>query len=61
MSTYYLTAFDKNGETLLNESFEASSDQEAKGIGEAKLTEKSLLNSTHRCVSSAGKLVLFHR
>jgi YhzD-like protein len=61
MSMYYLTVFEKNGEKLLDESFEAQSDQEAKEIGERKLKEKNLFEKTHRCTSSAGKLVLFAR
>jgi hypothetical protein len=58
---YYLTVFEKNGEKLLDESFEAQSEQEAKEIGQRKLEEKNLSDKTHRCTSGAGKLVLFGR
>ncbi|OEH92929.1 YhzD family protein [Bacillus solimangrovi] len=60
MKTYYLTAFNKNGETLLNESFEASNDDNAKHTGEQKLTSQNLLDNSYRCVSPSGKLILFH-
>ncbi|RDZ13894.1 hypothetical protein C3744_15260 [Priestia megaterium] len=61
MSTYTLTAFEKTGEKLIDEIFEATSETEAKTIGTKKLEELSYLEKTHRCVSSSGKLVLFHR
>ncbi|TMN23018.1 hypothetical protein FH966_09135 [Lentibacillus cibarius] len=61
MRTYHLTVFDKTGEKLLDESFEASSNDEAKNIGHQKLTEKGYNNYTHRCVAPNAKLVLFHR
>ncbi|MEH7385327.1 YhzD family protein [Bacillus sp. JJ1521] len=58
---YVLTVFDKTGEKLLEESFEAATEKEAKETGEKILKEKNYLEITHRCTSSAGKLVLFHR
>jgi hypothetical protein len=61
MKTYTLTVFEKTGEKLLDETFEASSDEEAKKIGEQKLKEKNYHKKTHRCTSSSGKLILFHR
>ncbi|QFT88250.1 hypothetical protein FIU87_06320 [Bacillus sp. THAF10] len=61
MGKYTLTVFSKNGETLLEESFEASTEKEAKQIGEKKLEELNYLDTTHRCTNSSGKLVLFHR
>lgn len=61
MGTYYLTVYDKSGEKLLDESFKAANEQEAKQIGESKLEEKDYLKKTHRCVNSSGKLVLFER
>lgn len=61
MGIYHLTVFEKNGEKLLDESFEAQSEKEAKEIGLKKLEEKNYTNKTHRCTSSAGKLVLFAR
>ena len=60
MKTYKLTAFEANGEKLLDEAFQASNDGEAKAKGEQLLQEKNLLEKTHRCVSPTGNLVLFH-
>jgi hypothetical protein len=60
MKTYKLTAFEPNGEKILDESFQASSDDEAKTIGKKMLEEKGLLEKTHRCTSPSGKLLLFH-
>ncbi|MEN2466703.1 YhzD family protein [Ornithinibacillus sp. FSL M8-0202] len=61
MKTYVLTVFDKSGEKLLDESFQAANDQEAKKTGEERLAQKGYLEHTHRCVSPEAKLVLFHR
>jgi hypothetical protein len=61
MPIYTLTAFDKTGSKLLDENFEASSETEAKQKGEEILKEKGYDEHTHRLVSPAGKLVLFHR
>lgn len=61
MPVYTLTAFDKTGSKLVDESFEAASEAEAKEKGEALLIEKGVYDSTHRLVSPAGKLLLFHR
>lgn len=61
MEKYTLTVFDKTGEKLLDEQFEAASEEEAKRIGTEKLTEKSYLEHTHRCTTERGKLILFHR
>ncbi|WP_164669585.1 YhzD family protein [Virgibacillus doumboii] len=61
MRTYFLTVFDKSGEKLLDESFEAVNNDEAKKIGEARLEEEGYSEHTHRCVSPEAKLVLFHR
>ena len=61
MKTYKLTAFNATGEKLLDESFQAENDNEAKEKGTQLLTEKDLLETTHRCTSPSGKLVLFHR
>ncbi|BDG48532.1 MULTISPECIES: YhzD family protein [Parageobacillus] len=61
MPTYTLTAFDKSGEKLLDETFEAANDEEAKKISEQKLREHNCYDKTHRCVTSSGKLILFHR
>ncbi|MBD8003780.1 YhzD family protein [Bacillus norwichensis] len=61
MGIYKITAFEPSGEKLMDESFEAMDDREAKEKGTAILTDKGLLNRTHRCSSPAGKLLLFHR
>jgi hypothetical protein len=61
MANYTITVFDKTGSKLLDENFEATTEAEAKNKGEALLKEKGYEEYTHRCVSPAGKLVLFHR
>jgi len=61
MAIYYLTVFEKNGEKLLDETFEAQNEKEAKEIGQQKLEENNFTNKTHRCTSSSGNLVLFAR
>lgn len=44
----------------MDETLEASTDEEAKIKGHAILEEKELLETTHRLASPAGKLLLFH-
>jgi hypothetical protein len=58
--TYRITAFEADGEKLLDETFQAANDVEAKTTGEERLKENQLLEKTHRCVSPTGKLILFH-
>jgi hypothetical protein len=58
---YKLTVFDPSGEKLLDESFQAEDDNQAKKLGEDMLKEKHYDEQTHRCTSPAGKLILFHR
>ncbi len=60
MENYKLTAFEANGEKVLEESFQAENDDAAKKLGEKLLSEKNLLEKTHRCTSPSGKLLLFH-
>ncbi|HZG74080.1 MAG TPA: YhzD family protein [Chondromyces sp.] len=60
MKSYKLTVFEKSGEKLLDEAFEAQHDDEAKAKGEQLLAEKGFADHTHRCTSPAGKLLLFH-
>lgn len=60
MSIFTLTVFDKTGTKLYDDTFEAVSEAEAKTKGEALLKGKGYEDYTHRCVSPAGKLVLFH-
>ncbi|KKB35621.1 YhzD family protein [Bacillus thermotolerans] len=57
---YKLTVFEKNGEKLLDESFEAQNDQEAKDKGMELLHHYAYEDYTYRCASPLGKLVLFH-
>ncbi|MBY0595883.1 YhzD family protein [Bacillus bingmayongensis] len=61
MGVYVLTVFEKDGSKALDESFEATTEAEAKSKGESILREKGLYEKTHRCTSSAGKLILFQR
>jgi len=61
MKTYTLTVFDKTGEKLLDESFTAENNADAKTKGSARLVEIGFSEYTHRCVSPEAKLVLFHR
>jgi hypothetical protein len=61
MAVYTLTVFEQNGEKLLDETFEATNDSEAKKAGETRLQELNFIDKTHRCTSPAGKLLLFHR
>ncbi|WP_097158290.1 YhzD family protein [Bacillus oleivorans] len=60
MKVYKLTVFEKNGEKLLDELFEAANDSEAKQKGTELLTKHQYLEKTHRCTSPEGKLLLFH-
>lgn len=61
MRTYALTVFKQTGEKLLDETFTAENDDEAKKVGSARLAEEGYSDNTHRCVSPEAKLVLFHR
>ena len=44
MRTYVLTAYDEKGKKLLDESFEAETDEEAKAIGQRRLKKKDTIN-----------------
>lgn len=61
MKNYTLTVFSKTGEKLLDESFTADNDDEAKSVGQKKLEEEGYSEYTHRCVAEDARLVLFHR
>ena len=61
MGEYFLTVFDKTGEKLLDEKFEAQNNEEAKAIGQKMLEENGYSEHTHRCVAPDAKLILFHR
>ncbi len=60
MKTYKLTAFEANGEKLVDETFQATNNEEAKGTGEKLLTQLGFHEKTHRCTSPTGELILFH-
>lgn len=60
MPSYKLTAFEPNGEKIIDETFDAVDDLEAKTKGAALIEEQGLQEKTHRCVSPTGKLLLFH-
>lgn len=60
LKSYKLTAYEKNGELMIDETFAAASDEEAKEKGQALIEEKNLVEQTHRVTSPAGKLLLFH-
>ncbi|GGG23082.1 hypothetical protein GCM10007425_17010 [Lysinibacillus alkalisoli] len=60
MDVYKITAFKPSGELVVDESFEAENDDAAKDVGERKLADLGVLESTHRVVSPRGKLILFH-
>jgi hypothetical protein len=60
LRTYKLTAYEKTGKLIAEESFTADNDDLAKEKGHALLEEKNLLEQTHRLASPAGKLLLFH-
>ncbi|OLN23794.1 hypothetical protein BTO30_02285 [Domibacillus antri] len=60
MKTYKLTVFEKDGEKLLDVSFESTTDEQAKERGAQLLHEHAYERKTHRCTSPEGKLLLFH-
>ncbi|TLS38040.1 YhzD family protein [Pseudalkalibacillus caeni] len=61
MEKYIITVFEKDGSNVLDETFEAKDDREAKEIGNNMLKEKGFSDHTARVVSSAGKLIIFQR
>ncbi|KXH79302.1 YhzD family protein [Sporosarcina sp. HYO08] len=60
MKAYKLTAYESSGKLIVEDTFEAESDEQAKEMGHALLKEKNLLGQTHRLASPTGKLLLFH-
>lgn len=60
MKNYKLTAYEPKGKLIMDDSLEASTDEEAKVKGYTILEEKELLATTHRLASPTGKLILFH-
>ncbi|WP_257349454.1 YhzD family protein [Pseudalkalibacillus decolorationis] len=61
MKMYIVTVFEKSGEKIYEESFEAADNNEAKKTGQKILEENNYENHTSRVTSPAGELVLFHR
>ncbi|KGX92592.1 hypothetical protein N781_14775 [Pontibacillus halophilus JSM 076056 = DSM 19796] len=61
MKAYVLTVFKQDGTKLLEETFEAPNDHDAKQIGTNRLEEAGYEDQTHRCVAPDGHMVLFHR
>ncbi|WLD94061.1 YhzD family protein [Alkalihalobacillus sp. AL-G] len=61
MKMYIVTVFDKSGEKIYEESFEATDNAEAKKAGQKILEENNYEDYTSRVTSPAGELVLFHR
>ncbi|PYZ94099.1 hypothetical protein CR194_00725 [Salipaludibacillus keqinensis] len=60
MAKYYLTAFSKAGENLLNEVIEAGDDKEASEKGVERLQAENLMDYPSRVTKSSGGLVHFH-
>jgi len=60
MANYVLTAFEKNGKLLLDETFDAQNDDEAKTIGLKRIEEEGYEEYAYRCVAPNARLVLFH-
>ena len=60
MRTYKLTAYEKTGKLLVEETFTAETDGAAKVIGQEMIEKQNLVDQTHRLASPAGKLLLFH-
>ncbi|WP_138419791.1 YhzD family protein [Aquibacillus sediminis] len=61
MGKYHLTVFQKDGKNLLDETFEAPTNQKAKSIGLELLESHQYTDYTHRCVAPDGTLLLFQR
>ncbi len=59
LAIFTLTAFEPSGKKIIDETFEAESETEAKEKGIQLLKEKEVYEKKHRCVSSTGKLILF--
>lgn len=60
MANYVLTVFEKSGKLLLDESFEAQNDEQAKEIGMKRIEEEGYEDHAYRCVAPNARLVLFH-
>lgn len=60
MKKFFLTVYDKTGENLVNDVFEAADESSAKEEGRKRLAEQNYTEYTNRLVNSSGKLLLFH-
>lgn len=60
MAEYVLTVYERNGKLLLDETFEAKDDTEAKALGMQRLYEEGYTEHLYRCVAPNARLVLFH-
>lgn len=59
MKSYFLTAFERSGEKVIDEEFSAQNNEEAKAWALRKLEEENYSDLPHRCVTSNAKLVSF--
>ncbi|MDQ0254205.1 hypothetical protein J2S74_001580 [Evansella vedderi] len=59
MGKYFVTAFNADGSVLLNESFHAKDDQDAKHKGLKRLKEEKIEINTSRIVRSSAGLIYF--
>ncbi|SDO29868.1 YhzD family protein [Alkalicoccus daliensis] len=60
MKLYYLTAYSKTGEHLINETLEAETDKEAIENAVKRLEEENLQELPSRLVKSSGGMLHFH-
>ncbi|WP_059102820.1 YhzD family protein [Shouchella shacheensis] len=60
MTSYFLTAFEKDSQVALNERIDAETDEEAIEAAKQKLEESKAMKKTHRLTKN-GKLLLFAR
>lgn len=58
--SYKLTAFEANGEKILDQELQAENDLTAKEAATKLLAEKDLTKKSYRFTSPLGKLLLFH-
>ncbi|WP_124726804.1 YhzD family protein [Staphylospora marina] len=56
---YHITVYEPDGQVLLDEAIEASSDQEARDKGLALIAEKGYDAKPHRIFHVSGRLVSF--
>ncbi|SDX22387.1 YhzD-like protein [Marininema mesophilum] len=56
---YHITAFDNEGNKLIDQSIEAQNDTQAKEKGQAILQEKEATGSPFRIIHNSGRLIDF--